>query len=182
MPTRTVRRLAAVTLALAAALTWLPAAHAAGVVNIDSCQILSIPNTTYKLTQDITACGTCFVVAGDRITVDLQGHSLIWTCPGAGITDNGLPISLTVVKNGAIGGFGFGIGLSGTRASVIGVEANGNLFAGIVVFGTGSLVKSSVARNNGLWESTSASEARCSSPMPAATGKLASKPQEGTAS
>jgi parallel beta-helix repeat protein len=132
-----------VTLALAAAV------HAAGAVNIDACQTLITPNTVYKLTRDISTCGECLVVAGDRITIDLQNHRLIGTCTfDAGITDNGTPYSLTVVKNGKISGFRFGIVLSGSRASVIGVEAHDNSDAGIALLGTGSLIKSSMARHN----------------------------------
>jgi hypothetical protein len=67
------RRLVAVTLALAAALSWAPAAHAAGGVNINSCRTLDSPNTTYTLTVDLSTSGDCLVVAADRITIDLRG-------------------------------------------------------------------------------------------------------------
>ena len=150
MPTRTVRRLAAVTLALAAALTWLPAAHAAGVINIDSCQFLTTPGTTYKLTTDLSSCGDCLAVLADRVTVDLQGHSITSTCEdfGSAVTDFGVPRDLIVIKDGAISAYPIGIGLFvSTRVTVVGLEVTGARFVGI---GTGakSLVKSCVARDN----------------------------------
>ena len=73
MHNRSVRRTAAVTVALVAALTWVSVASAAGALNITSCQTLSTPNAVYKLTADLTSCGDCLVVASNRITIDLQG-------------------------------------------------------------------------------------------------------------
>jgi len=151
MPTRTVRRLAAVTLALAAALTWLPAAHAAGVVNIDSCQFLTTPGTTYKLTTDLSSCGDCLAVLADRVTVDLQGHSITSTCDdfGRAVTDFGVTrdAASIVIKNGAVSAYPIGIDLfASTRVTVVGLAVTGSRFVGI---GTGakSLVKSSVVIN-----------------------------------
>jgi parallel beta-helix repeat protein len=154
MPTRTVRRLTTVTLALAAALTWVSAAHAAGTVNIDSCQTLSIPNTVYKLTANLVSCGDCLVVAADGITIDLQGHVI--TTPGcppdgppfAAITDLGLTHDRIVVRNGTVAGYSFGVGLgNSTRVSVLGVTAENNAQTGIQA-GPQSLVKSSQASGN----------------------------------
>ncbi len=52
MHERNGRRIAAVTVALIAALTWANAASAAGAVNISSRQTLSTPNTVYRLTAN----------------------------------------------------------------------------------------------------------------------------------
>jgi hypothetical protein len=88
---QSVRHAAAMTVALVAALTWASVASAVGAVNISSCQTLSTPNTVYKLTTNLTRCGDCLVVANNRITIDLQGHSIIGRCQhSAGVTDGGI--------------------------------------------------------------------------------------------
>jgi len=48
------------------------------VTNINSCQILNIPNETYVLTSDITlfAPQLCFNIAADGITLDGNGHTV----------------------------------------------------------------------------------------------------------
>ncbi len=151
MHKRSVGRIGAMSIALGAALAWADGANAAGAVNISSCQTLSTPNTVYRLTTDLTSCSTCLVVAGNRITIDLQAHSVTSTCPpffiGPAITDQGVIYDSIVVKNGAVSGFAVGLHLRSTRVSVIGVEAN-NGSIGIYVVGAHSLIKSSVARNN----------------------------------
>ena len=120
-------------------------ADAAGVVNISTCQTLSTPDTVYRLTEDLTACDECLIVTADRITIDLQGHSIIGTCDGSGVGIAGQDVDLTTVRNGSISGFGGGIDLLFShRSQVLNVHAVDNLFAGIFV-GTQSLVKSSSA-------------------------------------
>ena len=110
MHKRNVRRIAAVTVTLVAALTWASVASAAGAVNISSCQTLSTSNTVYKLTTNLTRCGDCLVVANNRITIDLQGHSIIGQCKNsAGVTDDGIARDLTVVTNGSIASFAVGV-------------------------------------------------------------------------
>jgi hypothetical protein len=51
----------------------------------------------------LARCGDCLVVANNRITIDLQGHSITGQCASsAGVTDGGLARDLTVVKDGSI--------------------------------------------------------------------------------
>src|SRR5262245_55408484 len=153
---RTVRRrIAAVTLVLAAAPIWANDAHAAGAVNIASCQVLDIPNTTYKLTANLTSSSDCLIVAGDRITIDLQGHSITGTDLAvfgfAAITDFGQARDLIVVKNGMPGtlsGFFYGINLISTRSSVIGIDESNNIGTGIRMPGVKALIKSSRTSQN----------------------------------
>lgn len=150
MTPRRVRHLAAVALAPLFALSvWATDARAASAVNISTCQTLSTPNTVYKLTADLTSCGDCLIVSTDRITVDLQGHTITSTCPGTGaaITDQGASHDLTTVRAGKVDSFGVGVDLlAGTRSSVIDVTATNNNF-GIVV-GDHSLVKSCKVQNS----------------------------------
>ena len=54
MNKRTVRSIVAVAIAMIAVPAWVTGASAAGTVNIAACQALSIPNTVYKLTADIS--------------------------------------------------------------------------------------------------------------------------------
>jgi Right handed beta helix region len=147
------RRMAIVAGTLLAALAFARAADAQGVINITSCQTLSIPNTVYRLTADLSSSGgDCLTVAADRITIDLQGHSI--TGPGvfpnrAIGDDSSQPRDVIVIKNGTVSGFaGDGIGLHSRRVSVISVTANNNEGAGIAIFGEQSLVKSSTASFN----------------------------------
>src|SRR5215510_3502177 len=131
MTPRRVRHLAAVAIALLSALAvWATDAHA-GAVNISTCQTLGTPNTVYKLTANLTSCGDCLIVGDDRITIDLQGHTISSTCPGTGaaITDQGVSYDLTTVRAANIDSFAVGVDLlAGTRSSVIDVTATNNNF------------------------------------------------------
>jgi len=53
------------------ALAWTTDTRADGAVNIDACQRLSNPNTTYELTGDLTSASgeDCLTVAADRIII-----------------------------------------------------------------------------------------------------------------
>ena len=139
---------------VAALLTMVWVGGAAAAVSIAACGILDTFGQTYNATADLQACGgDCLVVANDRITINLQGHSITQTCPtpfGAGVTDGGIARDLTVVKNGAIIGFVFGIELdTSIRSEVrnIGVAENG--LDGILV-GNRSLVRGCEAVSNGF--------------------------------
>ena len=121
MGMRFVRVLGCAVLAALVAMTWVSSAHA--VVSITACDTLSTFGQTYNVTADLHASGgDCLVVANNRITINLQGHSIIQdtaTAFGAGITDGGIARDVTVVKNGSIKGFVFGIELdSSTRSDV----------------------------------------------------------------
>jgi hypothetical protein len=148
MHQRSLRVIAVVAIAIVTTLAGAPQARAGGVVNISTCQTLSGFNTVYRLTTDLTpttTCGDCLVVAADRITIDLQGHSITNTCFGNGlaITDGRSARDLIVVKNGSITGYAIGVALeSSTRVSVLGITSTFNLNVGIVV-GARGLVKSS---------------------------------------
>ena len=146
------RRIATViALALVTALAGVHQARAAGALNIDSCQTLSGGNTTYRLTADLTSCGDCLVVAANKITIDLQGHSITNTgCPGlnAGISDEESAFDVITVKNGEVSGYGIGVFLgTSTRVSVLGVTSHDNSNIGIFA-GSQGLVKASEVYNN----------------------------------
>jgi hypothetical protein len=131
------------------ALAGADRASAGGAVNIDSCQTLSTPNTTYRLTADISNANDCLIVAADRITIDLQGNSLIspFATDGIGITDREQPHDLIVIKNGTISGYSSGIRLQkSTRVSVIAVTATSNGEG--IDLGSQALVKSSTSSSN----------------------------------
>ena len=101
--------------ALVTALAGAHQARAAGAVLIDACQTLSDANTTYKLTTNLTSCDDCLIVAADKITIDLQGHSITNTgCPGfnVAITARGASLDVITIKNG----FRFGVFGTGSSA------------------------------------------------------------------
>ena len=62
-------------------LTAMMAPAAAGVTNIDASQTLDKFGETYRVTQSLSSCGDCLVVANDRITIDLQEQSIQSACP-----------------------------------------------------------------------------------------------------
>ena len=130
-----------------AAMMWV--AEASAVTPIDSCpETLAKPGETYVVTADLTASGTCFTIAADRITIDFKGHDLVGDGSGVGVTDDGIARLLTTVKNGAIGGFETGIDLAAsTRSQVLNMEVFGNVGDGILV-GTKSLVKTCLVQFN----------------------------------
>ncbi|MBN1275241.1 DUF4838 domain-containing protein [Candidatus Woesearchaeota archaeon] len=51
---------------------------------IGSCQDLTSPLTTYKLTNDVTSTGTCFNIEQFDITLDCQGHTITYATGGEG--------------------------------------------------------------------------------------------------
>jgi hypothetical protein len=156
MSKRTLWSIATVAIAMIAVPAWATGASAAGAVNISSCQTLSIPNTVYKLTADISdlSCGDCLVVGANRITIDLQDHSIVKEggCQFlfSAIADEFTPYDQVVVKNGSVSHYGVGVLLAAsTRVSVIGVTSSGNEGNGITT-GSNSLVKGSTTEQNGL--------------------------------
>jgi hypothetical protein len=49
---------------------------------IDACQNLTSPATTYKLTRDVDSESSCFLLDGDGITLDCQGHTITYSLAG----------------------------------------------------------------------------------------------------
>jgi hypothetical protein len=148
--------------ALAALGTMTCVASPAAATAIDSCKTLDTFGATYVLTNDLTICGTCLVVAADRITIDLAGHAISWSCGDAkqvrlaepdaavggeviaGVTDGGTPDTRwqgTTVKNGTITGFEIGVSLGSSARNVIdNLQVFSNAVHGLLL-GPYSLVK-----------------------------------------
>ena len=147
----TVRLIAVVAISILVGLGWVGGAAAAGAVNISTCQILSGGNTTYKVTADLNSNNDdfCLVVAADKITIDLQGHTITGNGAGvAGISDAENSFDVVTVKNGTVTGYLIGIFLAfSTRVSVLAVTATENFVVGIWT-GDQGLVKSSTATFN----------------------------------
>src|SRR5262249_1308834 len=130
-------------------------AATAQVSFITSCGTLDAFGKSYKLAADLHACGgDCLVVANSRISIDLQGHSIIQDCAptvpaAAGITDAGIVRDAVAVANGTISGFVFGIDLeASTRSEIRQIIVSGSDLDGIVV-GASALLKSCQALSNG---------------------------------
>ena len=102
MGKRIVQGLAKAVFAVVLAMTWVTGAGAQ-VISIHTCQTLTTFGATYRLTDDIFACGDCLIVAANRITIDLQGFGIVQEIgcfSGSGITDGGVAREQIVVKNG----------------------------------------------------------------------------------
>ena len=76
MGKRIVRGLARAALAMSLTIAWVTGASAL-VIGIDACQTLATFGATYRLTDDLFACGDCLIVAADRITIDLRGFEIV---------------------------------------------------------------------------------------------------------
>jgi hypothetical protein len=149
------------TLAAFAALGTLTCVASAGAATlIDSCRTLDTVGGSYVLADNLDSCDTCLVVANDRITIDLAGHTITGSCAfGAGITAGitdvtdrvGTRRQGTTVKNGTITGFTAGVFLlASTRNTIRDLTSSGNSVLGIWV-GDHSLVKGCATEDNGLF-------------------------------
>src|SRR5262249_51172533 len=135
--------------AVGAAFTLGPV-PAAATTPVSACQPLDKAGETYILTTDIGAGGDCFQVLADRITLDLAGHTITGLGVNSGtngVWDSDSSRALTVVKNGTIKSFTFGIlfGFS-TRSIVRGVTTSDN-DVGIFI-GPNSLVKDCIVQRH----------------------------------
>jgi len=157
MAKRIVRGLGLAACTALVTMVWVSAA-AAQVSLITACGKLDVFGKPYKVANDLHACGDCLVVANNRISIDLQGHSIVHKCvatdppsppAAAGITDGGIPRNGVVIFNGTISDFVFGIDLeASTRIEVRRVIVKGSDLDGIVV-GASTLVKSCQSLANG---------------------------------
>jgi parallel beta-helix repeat protein len=143
-----VQGLAKAVFAVVLAMTWVTGAGAQ-VISIHACQTLTTAGATYRLTDDIFACGDCLIVAANRITIDLQGFGIVQEIgcfSGSGITDGGVAREQIVVKNGVTfsdedGSFDYGIDLRATIRTE--VRTFGTIFNNIdgIAVGNRTLVK-----------------------------------------
>jgi hypothetical protein len=143
------------TVAAFVALGTMICVASAGAAPLSTCGTLKTLGGTYLLTWNLTSCETCLMVANDRITIDLAGHTISRPpdCVGdvitAGVTDGGVPRQGTTVKNGTIMGFDFGVFLLFSSRNLIrNLTSSSNSVDGILV-GDRSLVKDSVIEDNG---------------------------------
>lgn len=82
----------------------------ANVVTVFDCGTLDQKNKIYILFQDVSTTGTCFTIAANNITLNLNSHSATGDADSAndfGVSINGF--NDTLVKNGSIVDFGRGI-------------------------------------------------------------------------
>jgi hypothetical protein len=147
------RALALSAVAAVAALSSAPT-PAAAVTPVSVCGPLDKAGETYVLAGDITTSDlVCFLVLADRITLDLRGHTI--SGPGASTLgsvgiwdDNGAGLG-TVVRNGTVQNFDFGIFLqSSTRSTIRSVNTSDNRFG--MVIGDTSLVKDCTVQRNSI--------------------------------
>jgi parallel beta-helix repeat protein len=139
-------------LAVAAIALGSPAL-AAAVTPVAACADLTKAGETYVLTADISASPApeCFRVLADRITLDLAGHTITGDASTSGVAvwDTSVARTSTVVKNGSVTNFDFGIFLnSSSRSTIRGVTASDNGTA-ITIGGPNSLVKDCTVQGNG---------------------------------
>lgn len=108
---------------------------------------------SYYLTEDVTGFRGILVQADD-VTIDLGGFALVGTNTGTGYFGVSLSGRNNVeIRNGTIRGFNVGIyesNSSGRGHRVINVRAVSNLNMGIVLNGSGHLVKDCTVNDNGL--------------------------------
>ena len=143
------RSLRGLAIAAVAAYVFGPS-PAAAVTQVTACRDLDKAGETYLLINDVSSNNVCFRVLADRITLDLGGHTI--TGPGSvdtavGIWDfNGVRTS-TIVKNGIIKAFEFGINLRFSSRSTIRNVTVSDHTIGMQV-GPDNLVKDCIAQRN----------------------------------
>jgi hypothetical protein len=134
--------------ALAAVALGSPA-PAAALTQINGCGDLTKAGEVYVLTTDIVSSSVCFRILADRITLDLGGHTVTGPDPFSemGVFDGNVGRINTVVKNGTITNFGWGMLLTfSTRSTVRNVTLSGN--AEGMEIGPDSLVKDCTVHGN----------------------------------
>lgn len=99
----------------------------------------------FRLTADLTCPGRGLIVGGPDTVIDLNGHTI--TGSGGAVGIGGLPgadISGSVVRDGTLRGFDFGVRLVGADVVVRGVTTRGGTH-GIVLIGPGVRVVDATA-------------------------------------
>ena len=115
---------------------------------ITTCKSITVSGP-YVLTKNLTAAGDCLVVKASNVTIDLGGYVLTGNGTGRGVfADVGFGFRGIVVRNGVVTGFAHGVLLGGFNHVVDDVRVFDMTGSGIYV-GDGSLVKGSVASDNG---------------------------------
>lgn len=118
--------------------------------SIRGCQTIGSPGS-YVLVRNLTATGDCLVVNADHVTIELQGFVMTGNGTGSGVTDNGVPRTGIVLRNGTIRQFETGISFPLNVSTGIVLErirAVSNTGTGIRV-GSKSAVRDCVADSNG---------------------------------
>ena len=147
---RTIKKLGQGVL-LALGVLGLAGTVSAAPLAITTCKAITVSGP-YVLTKNLTAAGNCLVVKASDVTIDLGGYVLTGNGTGSAISD-GVGVNGTVVRNGVIRNFGYGMDLQGSNNLIDEVRVFDTTQGGIFV-GTGSLVKGSLANDNnvfGIW-------------------------------
>jgi hypothetical protein len=144
-----VRLLRAAAFATAIALSLVPAAGAASAP-----QCGDVVGGDLVLTADLVCSGDGLTVASDAdVTVDLNGHSIVGSGTGVGLSVVAFGTNTITVRNGTIRGFDRGVSTGGSGGNNTPVQALDHLFVarngtGATFFGgTTILSHSTVAKN-----------------------------------
>ena len=140
-----VRKQTLLAVCLCAALTRMGASSAFALTYVNAPRTLSTAGETYVLTADITASGTAFPITANNVTLDGQGHSIVYATSGSGNAVNLSNRSGVTVKNCAIS-------LPDTTTATGGAHAiYGNSSSSCTVTGNNiNLDKGSAAGNHGI--------------------------------
>ncbi|MCB2183579.1 MAG: right-handed parallel beta-helix repeat-containing protein [Desulfobulbaceae bacterium] len=123
---------------------------------ISSLPFIISASGSYYLTADLNLSGTAangITVAADNVTIDFMGFSI--SGPGSG-TGNGIYLynrSNVEIRNGTIAGFGsvgvYESGLAAKSHRIVEVRVLGNGGTGMMLRGSGNLIKDCTVRDNG---------------------------------
>jgi hypothetical protein len=137
------------------ALNHIPAVNLSGTA-IDVLPYAITSPGYYQLRSDLVfeVTGTAIEIAADNVVVDLNGFSLLATAGPANLTTGILSDghSNLTVKNGTIGGFQYGVRLSGLETSynlIDDVRAAGNFYLALWIEGNDSVIRNSVVVDHG---------------------------------
>ncbi len=99
--------------------------YSTGSTVVSSCVSLSIADTVYQLTQNISASGDCLTFEANNMTLDCNGYVITGANTGTGISISGRTGS--TVRNCTISNFTTGVSLSGGSSNVV---DNNRIFTG----------------------------------------------------
>jgi len=116
---------------------------------ISACGTLSSPGN-YFLTKNLSATGSCLVIAADNVAIDLKGKTITGNGTGSAITDSNIVHDFAIIANGKISNFADGINLANSGHAIISnVSSSKNTDDGIFIDGCCNTLNSVTTNNNG---------------------------------
>jgi hypothetical protein len=100
---------------------------------VSACGTLSTAGN-YLLTTNLTATGSCLVIAAANVAIDMNGKTITGSGSGVGIGDDGTERDFAIIANGNIRNFAVGIDLNHSGEGIFSnVDSSNNIDEGIFI-------------------------------------------------